>query len=51
MLIDQILDILVQYGRDPSTACGIELEPFFILALRCSVLYLFAGKGAVDFVG
>ena len=50
-MIDEISDLFIDHGADPSGRSSIELESFFLFVFGCTYLYFFAGDGAVDFEG
>jgi len=49
--INKILDILVENCGDPSIACCIKLDSFFIFAFNCSNFDLLAREWAIDLIG
>jgi hypothetical protein len=51
MTIDEIANIFMDHGADPSIRGGVELEAFLLLGLNGSDFDLFAGDGAVDLIG
>ena len=51
VLIDEIANVFIDHGADPSVGGGIELEPLFLFAFECSNFDLFTGNGAIDLKG
>ena len=50
ILIDEIPDVLIDHGADPSVGSGIELKPLLTFALVGSYLHFFAGNGTIYFI-